>query len=206
MCALASGTTFIRTGAHLLKAGLRVIGVPRVRDGVANDLDAEDHQALGLGAASRSAFFGAANVPFVDFHLAMKRFTVGSNQRRAEFVQELECGLVARDAQLFLELKCRGARSQRGNEVGGMEPKRERELASMHARASRQTYLVPVPTLGHAPRGKRVAGGGPALRTEKTCRPAYVAEVLCALLFRGEALLKLKERPRPWLPGGLTRR
>ena len=49
-------------GAHLLKAGLRVIGVPRVRDGVANDLDAEDHQALGLGAASRSAFSNTGSI------------------------------------------------------------------------------------------------------------------------------------------------
>jgi len=112
-----------------------VIGAPRVRDGIANDLDAEDHQALGLGAASRSACFGAANESLVDFHLTLQRFTVGGYQRRAEFVQELECGLVARDTELFLELKRRDARSQSGNEVGGAEPKREWELASMQARA-----------------------------------------------------------------------
>ena len=82
-----------------------------------------------------------------------------------------------------------------------MEPKRERELASMHARAGRQADLVPVPALGYAPRHKRVAGAGPTLRTDETRRPAYVAEVLCALLFRSEELLKLDERPRPRLLG-----
>lgn len=169
------------TGSHLLKSGLRVIEMLRVRDRVANDLDAADHQAFGLGAASRSAFFGAANEPLVDFHLVMKRFTVGGHQRRAEFVQELECSLVSRNTELFLELKCRDAWSQGRNEVGGMEPKHERELASMHARAGRQTDLVSVPTLGYAPRGKGVTGAGPTLRTDKTCRPAYVAEVLRAL-------------------------
>jgi hypothetical protein len=40
---------------------MRVVGVPRVRGCVADDLDAEDHQALGLGPAPRATCLGAAN-------------------------------------------------------------------------------------------------------------------------------------------------
>jgi hypothetical protein len=82
-----------------------------------------------------------------------------------------------------------------------MEPKREWKPTAMHARAGRQTDLVPVPALGYAPRGKRVAGGGPAPRTDETLGPAQVVEVIGALLFRREELLKFKERPRPQLLG-----
>jgi len=125
----------------------------------------------------------------------MKGFTIGGNQRRAEFVQELQCGLVARDTELFLELQCRDARRQGGNEVGGMKPKREWELASMHARAGGQTDLMPVPTLGHTPSGKCVAGGGPAPRTDKSRRPTQLVEIVCALLIRGEESLEFDKRP-----------
>ena len=112
-----------------------------------------------------------ANEPLVDFHLAMQRFTVGGHQRRAEFVQKLEGGLVPCDAKLFLELQGRDARRQRGNEIGSMEPKSERESASMQARASCQTHLVPIPALGYAPRGQRVAGARTTLWTDETRRP-----------------------------------
>ena len=136
----------------------------------------------------------------------MKWFTVGGNQRRAKFVQELESGLVTRDSELLLKLKCRDAGRQGGNEVGGMKPERERELASMHARAGRQTDLMPVPALGYTPSGKRVTGAGPAPRTDETRRPAQVVKILRALLFRGEESLKFQQRPWPLLFGEWVQR
>jgi len=116
-------------------------------------------------------------------------------------VQELECGLVARDSELFLELKCRDAGRQGGNEVGGMKPEREWELASMHARAGGQTDLMPVPTLGYTPSGKSIAAGGPAPRADKTRWPTQLVKIICALLFGGEEALKFHKRLWPRLFG-----
>ena len=144
---------------------------------------------------------GAANKPLVDLDLATKGFAAGGDQRRAELVQELERSLVSRDTELFLELQRRDAGSQGGDQVSRMKPERERELASMHARAGRQADLMPVPALGDAPSGKRVAGAGPAPRTDEALRPADTVEVIRALLFRREKTLEFKERPRPFLLG-----
>ena len=116
-------------------------------------------------------------------------------------MQERESGLVARDTELLLALQCRNAERQGGNEVGGMKPERERELASMHARAGRQTDLMPVPALSYTPSGKRVTGGRPAPRTDETRRPAQVVKIVRALLFRGKESLKFQQRPRPLLFG-----
>ncbi len=69
----------------------------------------------------------------------------------------------------------------------------------MHARAGRQTNLVPVPTPSDTPSDKRVAGEGPTPRTDKTLRPAQIVKVARALLFRGEESLKFEEQLRPLL-------
>jgi hypothetical protein len=82
-----------------------------------------------------------------------------------------------------------------------MKPERERELASMHARAGRQTDLMAVPALSYNPSGKRVTGRGPTPRTDETRRPTQVVNIGRALLFRGEESLKYQERPWPLLFG-----
>ena len=63
--------------------------------------------------------------------LATDAVATGSDHAGAEFVEDLERGLVAVQAKLALELDGRDAWRMARNEVGGPEPDRQRRVRSM---------------------------------------------------------------------------
>src|SRR2546430_13205511 len=70
--------------------------------------------------------------------LATDAVATGSDHAGAEFVEDLERGLVAVQAKLALELDRRDAWRMARNEVGGPEPNRQRRAGPLHDRAGRQ--------------------------------------------------------------------
>src|SRR5437763_16946105 len=73
--------------------------------------------------------------------LATDAVATGSDHAGAEFVEDLERGLVAVQAKLALELDGRDAWRMARNEVGGPEPDRQRRAGPLHDSAGRQRSI-----------------------------------------------------------------
>src|ERR1700719_1178119 len=73
--------------------------------------------------------------------LAPGGVATGSDHAGAEFVEDLERGLVAAQAKLALELDGRDAWRMARNEVGGPEPDRQRRAGPLHDSAGRPALI-----------------------------------------------------------------
>src|ERR1700719_2438905 len=75
--------------------------------------------------------------------LATDAVATGSDHAGAEFVEDLERGLVAVQAKLALELDGRDVWRMARNQVGGPEPDRQRRAGPLHDRAGLQ-HIIPL--------------------------------------------------------------
>src|SRR5205085_10170624 len=73
--------------------------------------------------------------------LATDAVATGSDHAGAEFVEDLERGLIAVQAELALELDGRDAWRMARNQVGGPEPDRQRRASPLHDSAGRQRII-----------------------------------------------------------------
>ena len=99
------------------------------------NLDSADHEPHVVDATSLAAST-SANVGFVGLNVLPKLTSnpilVGAHHADAQLVEYLESGLVARQAELSLELNSRHALCLTGDQVRRPKPHRERRMRTRH--------------------------------------------------------------------------
>ena len=129
---------------------------------------------------------------------AAERLALGVDHGAAQLGGQHPGGSVRAEAQLALQLQRRDAVGVRRHQKRRPEPHRQRQLAGMHDRASGHRGL---PTAIGAFIGEGFGLQQPsptpaATRADKPFWPTALEEVLRTRAFRGEAALKLEQRPR----------
>ena len=111
------------------------------------DLDSAGDQQLALvaapTAAARRVILGAAgDQAFVHFDQARQRHALWCDHGPAQLGGEQPCGLVGTQAELLLELQRRDPVGVRGHQIGGPEPRDQRQLGAVHHRTGRHRGLL----------------------------------------------------------------
>ena len=111
------------------------------------DLDSTGDQQLALvtapTAAARRVILGAAgDQAFVHFDQARQRHALWCDHGPAQLGGEQPCGLVGTQAELLLELQRRDPVGVRGHQIGGPEPRDQRQLGAVHHRTGRHRGLL----------------------------------------------------------------
>lgn len=133
----------------------------------------------------------------VDLDESVKGLTVGGDHCRADLVKDLKRRLIPLDAELPLELDRQDPWSQRGGEEGGVEPRRERELRSVHHRARCQADVLPAGLADDGlPGGVGVVSRPITRWAGETPRPTQVEQIPQARILVREHLLELADRCR----------
>ena len=150
--------------------------------GAASNLDSTDDGGLVMNASSLAPRVppNLCLVDFDDILGAPDLVVVRSHHCGPEFVEEHECGLVATDAELTLELEGRHPRRLRRDQVGGPEPNLQRCLGVVHDRAgcNRRVGMTRSATQRCRPILEAVRfTRDPALGAGKTIRPAKLMKV-----------------------------
>jgi hypothetical protein len=142
----------------------------------------------------------AAHKGFIDFDRMLRPNSVAfrPDHARAEFVENLESGLVAIESELPLKLHRRLAGRLCCHEVSAPEPGRQRRVTALHDRASHERDIG---LAGAAPQDNRTSLGKAvrlidvcAFHTCKSVRPPQVLKVFCAGRVIWKDQLKLWER------------
>ena len=123
---------------------------------------------------------------------------IGANHSGAQLVEELKGGLVAREAELPLELDRGYAGSLAGDEIGGPKPDGQRRAAALHDRADSQSCLASALAACQHARTARNAerfAVRVAARADEAALPARLLEICGAGRIVGEEPLKLRQRP-----------
>jgi hypothetical protein len=124
---------------------------------------------------------------------------IGPHHARAEFVQNLEGGLITGQPELALELHGGHAGRLAGNKVCCPEPRRERRVAAFHDRADRQAGVLPAGPAAQYARAvleaKRSADHT-TMRADETRIPACLFQVCRARRVIREKLLKFRQSLR----------
>ena len=114
-----------------------------------HDFDGAGHEYHVVDTAP-FASRATANPCFIGFHedirLAADSILVGTHHPGAQLVEYLECGFVARQSELALELDGRHAGCLACNEVRAPEPYRKRRVRAFHDRARSETGVAPTMT------------------------------------------------------------
>ena len=123
---------------------------------------------------------------------------IAANHSGAQLVEELKGGLVAREAELPLELDRGYAGSLAGDEIGGPKPDGQRRAAALHDRADSQSCLASALAACQHARTARNAerfAVRVAARADEAALPARLLEICGAGRIVGEEPLKLRQRP-----------
>lgn len=178
------------------------LGVPRVVLGVnALDLadlhlDGADHANL-VGDASALASRAPADERLVDLDGGTRADAAARGRHAgAELVEDLERGLVTRQAELALELDGGHPRDLCGDQERSPEPRGERRVRALHDGAGDEARILLAALAAELvwPRGEpERLGGRVALRALKPVAPADRFEVLSARGVVREHLLKARQ-------------
>jgi len=181
-------------------AGLALIE-PGARLALA-DLDCAGNQHF-VGDAPAFAARPTPDIGFIDLDVLARLVTnpvlIRTDHAGAQFVQDLERGLMARKPDLTLELGGRHARRLAGDQIGCPEPHAQRRMGALHDRSSRQSNVA---TALAAPQDPGPIGEAERLSTRVAMwadepisppRPLQVGGTSCIV---GEQPLELRQRAR----------
>ena len=157
-------------------------------------LDGAGHQDFVMNAAALAAR-PAANPGLIDLDadagLAADAILIAPHHAGAQLVQDLEGGLVPRQAKLPLELHGGHAGRLAGHQIGSPKPHAQRRMGPLHHRACRQTGVAATRAAAHDAtsigEAKRVAHRA-ALGADEPIAPPRLLQV-------GGASRVIREKP-----------
>ena len=156
----------------------------------------EQRLAAGALAATREARLAAADPRLVHLHLARQAAASGVDHGPPQLVEH-QPGCLVVNAELLGELEGRDAGLERGDEVGGREPVRERHPASVQDGPGGHRALMPAgPALPEPPPLEEPGELGATRRAAEAVRPASLHQVATARLVIWEAAPDLAQVPR----------
>ena len=167
-------------------------------------LNSSSHESLMVNASSLSART-TTHPSFIRLDVFSRFPTdsilVGTHHADAEFMKDLEGGLIARQSELPLKLDGRHARRLAGDQVSSPKPYRERRVRALHDGTGSKTGIAITMSAsenaGSIGKTIRLIGYA-ALTAHEPVTPAGALKVGCAsYLIRKEAL-EFRQRARKW--------
>ena len=162
----------------------------------ADDEDLANRNPPALLAVEGIAFRAERHFRLIDLDEGLQQASSGVDHGAPELLQQQPGGLVAANAQLPLQLKGRDAVGMGSDNVGGKEPRLERQVAAMHDRAGGHRGLPPTPRAFPCRTGpiQRPTLSAAANRTSEAVGPALFNEVFRAGRVVGKPRLELLAR------------
>lgn len=151
--------------------------------------------ALALLATVNPGFVGLGDL----IRLAADPVLVGMHHAGVQLVKYLECGFVARQLELALELGGLHVWRLAGNEVRSTELHRKRRMGTLHDGARREAGVAPAMTASKYRTARRNVPwfiGHREVRTDESFSPSSTLKVGCARHFVWKQALKLRKRVR----------
>ena len=157
----------------------------------------DDDDLAGLERGAGTVGSGAErHLGLVHLDHALQRIAVGIDHRAPQLLRQQPSGLIGAEAQLSHQLLCRHAVGVGRHQVGGPEPRRQRQLGPVHDRPRRHRRLPSA--------GDTFIGIGPALQQAGPCpaafracepiRPAPLGQEQSATRFVRKTTLEFEER------------
>jgi len=140
----------------------------------AHDEDLSDGGAPALLLIDRVMLRAERHLGLINLDEGLQQASFGIDHGAPEFLEQKPGGLVAADAQLALQLKGRDAVRVGGDDVGGEEPRLERQVAVMHEGAGGHRGLPPTPSAFPC-RSLAVQRPGLSAATNRTNEPVWPA-------------------------------
>jgi hypothetical protein len=173
--------------ACLLAARLGLVGL------AFNHLNsADDEHFPGIPAFEERVAFAEGDFRLIDFNHAFQGLTIWIEHRAPQLLCQQPRGFVG-DSKLVLQLQRRHAVGVGSHEMGGPEPRRQRQFGSMHGSAGGDRGLPPAIEAFEqtGPAFQRGKAARAASRTDKAIRPTPLEHEGRAARFVREGLLKL---------------
>ena len=145
---------------------------------------------------ARRVVLGAArDKAFIHFDQARQRHALQRDHGPAQLGGEQPRGLVGAQTELLLELQRRDPVGVRGHQIGGPEPRGQRQLGAVHHRTGPHRGLLATlgAFMGVGLCRERPSSATAAGRTDEACRPAQGGQVGGAGILVWKTLLELQQ-------------
>ena len=159
-------------------------------------LGRHDDQSLLLHFASTKALFFGAQVRFVDLHASRQPITSRPHHSTTQFVQPRPRGLVAAQTQNPLQTQGAGTRLQRRHPPDGAKPEHQRLVRVLEDRSGCHGGMIAAGRTNDQVSVRHPSFAAHAARTDESFRPAELAKVSAASIFRRKTRLEFCERAR----------
>ena len=183
------------------------LGSLRPPGGTVDDLDGTDNDDLaGLERVVRIVVGAERHLGLVHFDHTLQRIAVGINHRAPQFLRQQPSGLVGTEAKLAHQLLRRHAVRMRRHQVGGPEPRCQRQLGPVHDRPRRHRRLASAGNtlFGMRPALQKAGSSPAALGAHEPIRPAPLEQKEGATHLIRKPALEFEERSVfPSHPAGL---
>src|SRR5215218_6499357 len=166
-----------------------------------------DQRLVTARTTALTPFIEATEIELVDLDLARQRLALGRDHRAPQLLQDQPRRLIARQAQLALELLRRDPRMVRGDQVRRPKPRAQRRARPVHHRPRRDRRL-PATALALPDQPATVHRAGLITSTpgaHKPIGPPRCEQVLAAGLLGCKTLLEIHDRAREPRPRHLVK-